>query len=178
MDNYTKFPNDILEAIISRKLSSAQIVAILYIVRKVNGWGKPCDTISVSKMARESGYSRRTMINVISDLEKMGVINIERLGSGKLSEMSVADPKKWDQPVNWDSHVNSASLGSTLHTPVNSTSHPPVNCTSQEPVNPTSHTKERKILKDTSQKKDNLPPPQMTREEQEEMFPDSEGWSW
>jgi hypothetical protein len=53
-----------------------------------------------------------------------------------------------------------------------------VNGTSQEPVNHGSHTKERKISKDTSQKKETDPPQIPTKEEQEKLFPDSEGWSW
>lgn len=178
MDNYTQFPNDILEAIIARRFSAIQLTAIIYIVRKVNGWGKPCDTISVSKLAKDSGYSRRAMIGAISDLEKMGVISIERQGSGRLSEMAVRDPKYWDKPVNGTSHVNHSSLGTTVHTPVNVASHLPVNGTSQEPVNHGSHTKERNISKYTSQKKETGVHLVLTREQQEELAPDSEGWSW
>lgn len=178
MDNYTQFPNDILEAMIERRFSAIQLTAIMYIVRKVNGWGKPCDTISVSKLAKDSGYTRRAMVGAVNDLEKMGVLSIERQGSGRLSEMAVQDPKYWDKPVNGTSHVNHGSLGTTVHTPVNGTSHLPVNGTSQEPVNHSSHTKERKISKDTSQKKETNLPQIPTKEEQEKLFPDSEGWSW
>ena len=127
MDNYTKFPNDILDALIAYHLSGSYVAVVLYIVRKVNGWGKPSDAISVSKMAKQLGYSRRWIIGVVSDLEKMSILSVERNGSGRLSEMRVNDPEKWSKPVN---------------------------CTSQEPVNCTSHTKERKIIKDTIQKKE------------------------
>ena len=154
MDNYTKFPNDILDALIAYHLSGSYVAVVLYIVRKVNGWGKPSDAISVSKMAKQLGYSRRWIIGVVSDLEKMSILSVERNGSGRLSEMRVNDPEKWSKPVNCTSHVNRTSQGTVLHRGVNSTSHLPVNCTSQEPVNCTSHTKERKIIKDTIQKKE------------------------
>lgn len=154
MDNYTKFPNNILEGIIQNRFSATQVTVIVYVVRKVNGWGKPSDAISISKIAKESGYSRRAIMNAVSDLEKKGVLKIERAGLGRLSEMRINEPTMWDKPVNPASHVNCTSQGMPLHTPVNSTSHIPVNCTSQEPVNSASHTKERKIIKDTIQKKE------------------------
>ena len=84
MDNYTKFPNDILNALISSRLSALRFAIILYIVRKTNGWSKPSDAISVSKMAKEIGYSRRKVVGAVSDLEKMGILSVERNGSGNL----------------------------------------------------------------------------------------------
>jgi hypothetical protein len=178
MDNYTKFPNDILEALITTRFTSAQLTAVMYIVRKVNGWGKLCDVISVSKLAEETGYARNTMIGAVDDLEKMGVITIERHGFGRPSEMSVRDPKYWNKPVTSTSHVTSTSQVTVGYTPVTSTSQVPVTSRLQVPVTSRLHTKERKISKDTSQKKEEGPPLVSTREQQEELAPDSEGWHW
>lgn len=178
MDNYTKFPNDILNALISSRLSALRFAIILYIVRKTNGWSKPSDAISVSKMAKEIGYSRRKVVGAVSDLEKMGILSVERNGSGKLSEMSVNSPDKWEQPVTLWSHVTAGSQGLIGHRGVTSGSQVGVTVGSQVPVTSGSHTKERKeIYKDTSQKKEPPAPLFLTEEEAREMFPAEEGWS-
>ena len=166
-DNYTKFPNDILDAAIKSRFTATQLTAILYVVRKVNGWGKPCDRISVTKMAQDAGYTREAMSGAISDLEKMGVLSIERHGRGKQSEMRVNDPEYWDQPVNGSSHqpvnggsqVSGKSVLTTVHMGVNGSSHQPVNGGSHKPVNCGSHTKEKKERKDINQKKGADPTP-------------------
>lgn len=154
MDNYTKFPNNILDALIQTRLSAIQMTATLYVIRKVNGWGKPSDAISVSKMAKETGYSRRRMVGAVSDLEKLGILSIERNGSGKLSDMRVNSPENWDKPVTQMSHGTQMSQGRKGHRGVTETSQEGVTHRSQEPVTETSHTKERKIIKDTIQKKE------------------------
>ena len=152
-DSFTRFPNDIFDAVLQYRFSAVQLTAVLYVVRQVNGWGKPSDRISVSRMAKETGFTRRAMIGAVSDLEKMGVLSVERNGSGRLSEMSVKSPLEWDKPVNASSHVNVCSLGTVVHRGVNASSQVGVNASSQEPVNVRSHTKERKKEKETIPKK-------------------------
>lgn len=172
MDNYTKFPNDIMEAALGRRFSAIQLTVIMYVVRKVNGWGKPSDAVSVSRMAAKTGYTRRAMINAVRDLEEMGVLAVERIGSGRLSEMRVNNPENWKQPVNGGSHVNSGSLGTAVHRGVNGGSQGGVNVRSQEPVNGGSHTKEKKeIYKDTYKKKE-ASPPLPEDDEEDEPYPD------
>lgn len=179
MDNYTKFPNDILDALICSRLTALQMTVVLYVVRKVNGWGKPSDSISVSRMAENTGYSRRKMVGAVSDLEKMGILNIERNGSGKLSEMRISDPENWDKPVTQRSHVTQKSQGPTGHRGVTQRSQEGVTRRSQEPVTQRSHTKEKKdIYKDTKQKKG--PPAPVFPEERQTPFTDEQlramGW--
>lgn len=172
MDNcFTKFPNGILDAALGYRFSAIQLTAVLYVVRMVNGWGKPSDKISVTKMAKDTGFSRRAMVGAVGDLEKMGVLSVERSGAGRVSEMRVNNPEEWDKPVNGASHVNGSSQGTELHRDVNGTSHLPVNGASQEPVNGGSHTKERKERKDINSKKEPSAP----------VEDDDEGWqgeSW
>ena len=147
-DNYTKFPNDILDAVIRRHFTASQMVVIMYVVRKVNGWNKKSDAISINKMAKDTGYSRRWITDVVFDLEELGVLEVKHNGNGRLSEMKIASPKKWHKPV------NCTSQGTVLHRGENSTSQVPENSTSQVPENCTSHTKEKKdTFKDTKQKK-------------------------
>ena len=122
-DNFTKVPNAILEALIRHRFTGAQYTVLLYVIRKTRGWGKTSDKISVSMIARESGYSRREIINSVRDLEKKKVIKAKRDRDSMMSEMSVNDPKKWDRGVKSSSHVN---------------------CSSQKGVKFSSHTKEKK----------------------------------
>lgn len=165
MDNFTRFPNDILNSLIATRLSAIQITAVLYIVRKVNGWGKPSDRISIKKMAKDTGYSRRAMIAAVNDLEKMGVIQIDRNGIGRVSEMRVLSPEYWDKPVNDTSHVNCTThVNATSQGGVNRSSQGGVNNTSHQRVNRSSHTKESK---DTSKEtiKETAPPDSLFIEE-------------
>lgn len=106
-DSFTKFPNDLLEALYAQKLTGAQVAALLYIIRKTHGFGKGDfgDAISEGKIAEATGYSRRGVVNVISDMEKMGILEVERSGRGRLSSMRVRDVSEWDKGVNHSSQV-------------------------------------------------------------------------
>lgn len=162
---YTKFSNEALKALCQLRLSGGHMAVFLYILRHTIGCQKEKDNLSISRMARETGYSRKWMIGVVGDLESMGILKVARRKSGSISSLELRDPEYWDeplyplpqwlvdeQPVNSTSHVNYTSQGCELQFTggVNNTSQVGVNSTSQVPVNYTSHTKERrkkKILK-------------------------------
>lgn len=143
-DCFTRFPNHLLDAIISGHFSAIQTACILYVVRKTYGWNKNSDSISVSKLAKDTGYTRRGTIIAVQQLEAMSVLSVERPGPGKISNMKINDPDRWNKPVNSDSHVNGDSQGIAIHRGVNGGSQVGANGHSQEPVNGGSHTKERK----------------------------------
>ena len=176
-DNFTKFPNDVLDGIVAHRFSAAQMTALLYISRKVYGWGKYNDLISISSIARETGFSRRAMISAVHDLEVKGVLKIKINANGRLNLMQINNPKMWDD-VNPTSHqdekcdVKYTSQGCEVSftSDVNSTSH--------QPVKPASHTKESKRhYKDTFQKKE--PSARFLEEEGDagtEPDDDDEGW--
>ena len=139
-EGFTKLYNSLFDAIIAQKLTASQLKALLYIIRQTEGFGVPERPVSVSKMAKQTGFTRRSMINAVHDLEKMGIIRLGKFQHGKMTKMSVLSPDFWDKPVNCTSHVNrNAHVNSGSIQPVNCTSHPPVNCTSQVPVNCASH---------------------------------------
>ena len=110
MDNYTRFPNAILEAIISGRYTEMQMTAILYIVRKTYGWHKSCDSISIKKMAEETGYARRAMLRTITQLEELNIISVERPGIGKTGTMSINSPDSWRKPVTTRSHTKEIKI--------------------------------------------------------------------
>lgn len=99
MDNYTRFPNEILEALIRYKLSGQYLAAMLYIVRNTYGWHKGAgDHISIQKMAADMGTKRTILSGVVNDLAKMGLIEIQR-SNGHPSFIRVLSPSKWEQTV-------------------------------------------------------------------------------
>ena len=98
-DNYTKFPNDILERLLRQRLSASQLTVALYVVRKTYGWGKGSfgDSIAVSEISRVSNFSRRAIINAVHDLEKMGILEVTDGGSGRLANMRIRGVDEWDR---------------------------------------------------------------------------------
>lgn len=95
--NFTKIPNEILEAVLRQPLRITQLKAVLYIIRKTYGYQKQDDRISISMMAREAGCSRRAMVNAIHDLIKMGIVKVGPSGSGQVKSMMITDIKFWDR---------------------------------------------------------------------------------
>jgi len=95
-NTFTKVPNALYDAMLAQKLSITQERALLYIIRKTYGFHKADDRISISKMAEDTGFTRRAMINAVHDLEKMGVIKLGSKRNGLAYYMNVQDPKLWD----------------------------------------------------------------------------------
>ena len=95
-NTFTKVPNTLYDAMLAQKLSITQERALLYIIRKTYGFHKADDRISISKMAEDTGFTRRAMINAVHDLEKMGVIKLGSKRNGLAYYMNVQDPKFWD----------------------------------------------------------------------------------
>jgi len=95
--NFTQVPNDVLEAVLRQPLRITQLKAVLYIIRKTYGYQKKDDRISISMMARETGTSRRAMINAIHSLVKMGIVKIGPSNPWQIKSMMIADVKCWDK---------------------------------------------------------------------------------
>ena len=99
MDNYTRFPNEILEALIRYRLPGQYLAVMLYIVRNTYGWHKGIgDHISIQKMAADMGTRRTILSGVVNDLAKMGLIEIHR-SSGHPSFIRVLSPSEWEQTI-------------------------------------------------------------------------------
>ena len=96
-EGFVKVPNSIYDALLSQRLSPAQEKAVLYIIRKTFGFRKNEDAISIRKMASDTGFSRRGMVNAVHDLEKMGIITLGEIVQGKPTHMMINDPKYWDR---------------------------------------------------------------------------------
>lgn len=156
-DCFTKFPNHLLDAIISGGFHGMQTAVLLYIVRKTYGWGKASDTISVSKMAADTGYNRTAMIKTIQQLEQDKIISVKRNGAGKLSEMSVNDPDSWDKPVACRTHVAYRRQSPTSDRGCRLQTTGDVAHRRQEPVAYRRHTKETKDIINKTTKESSSP---------------------
>ena len=100
-DGYTRIPNSLLEALYDRKyhFTQLQFRVMCYIIRKTYGWNKYSDYISISAMAKDLRKERRNVVRAVSDLEKSGVLKIDRTGVGKVNDICVNPPTEWDRPV-------------------------------------------------------------------------------
>lgn len=143
-DSFTKIPNHILEAILAQKFTAVQMTVVLYVLRKTNGWNKPCDRISITQMARETGRRRQLLSRTVGDLEKLCVLKVERFGNGRVPEMSILDPKHWDKPATVQLHETAEMHVTKRGQNLQPYSFTPETVQLQEPETVQLHTKERK----------------------------------
>lgn len=120
-ERFVKVPTELVEAMYKRKLTAGQIKAVLYIIRKTYGWGKTSDVISITKMAKDTGMTKRAMLKVVTKLEDLKIIEVERSAAGKPNTLRIKPVNQWT-PVN-------------CGTPVNQRTPQPVNCGTPLPVN-------------------------------------------
>ena len=106
MDDYTRFPNKIIEAMLEQKFTALQMRIIIYIIRKTNGWNKPFDYLAVARIARDVHATRPRVSGAVNDLVKMGVLSVVRTTETSVGEMSINDPEKWDRNVPQKEHVS------------------------------------------------------------------------
>ena len=98
-DGYTKVPNKLLDAMAQYKFTQRQYTVLIFVIRNTYGWGKPYgDTISLSRLSRVTGIARHHVSAAVSDLEKIGVLNVERR-NGAVSTIGINNPENWDKPV-------------------------------------------------------------------------------
>ena len=108
--NFTKVPDDILEALYSRKLSPLHFQIMLYVARKTYGFSKlNGDTIAISKMADDIGRWREKVSRAVRDLEFMGMLKVTRTGSKKGHEIMIRPVRDWAENVTKTSHVSKTS---------------------------------------------------------------------
>ena len=94
---YTKIPNKIIEAAIRYDLTSLEWVALMYVIRKTYGWRKESDTISVRKIANDTGHDARALRRAVGKLVSKGIVTVTSHGAGKINSMRINDPVRWDK---------------------------------------------------------------------------------
>lgn len=82
---FTRIENDILEKLVTSNLSSAELKVTLLIIRKTNGFNKETDQISYSQLVKETGLSRQTISNCLTQLQLVNIIRLVKKGTSKKS---------------------------------------------------------------------------------------------
>lgn len=72
---YTKVPNALLDAMAD--MGNAELRVALAIVRKIAGWGKECDVISLTQLETMTGLARQHIIKALNTIEQQGWITRE-----------------------------------------------------------------------------------------------------
>ena len=96
---FVEFPRDLYDALLEQRLSITQERAFLYIIRKTYGFHKTEDKISISRMAEETGFSRRAMSGAVHDLIKMGMVKTGTPANGQPSYLHALPPSYWDRTL-------------------------------------------------------------------------------
>lgn len=99
-DRFTRFSNDIYDAVLTCGFTRIQILVILYVIRKTDGWNKPAgDYISITRMAKDIGVERSNASKTVKKLFSLGVLEVyegEKPTSIKL--IRVTSPSNWELP--------------------------------------------------------------------------------
>lgn len=90
-NGYTKIANEILDNIIRYPeiMRGALFPVICVVWRKTYGWNKKEDAISISQFVEMTGYSKRTIIYALQELEAKKVLIVKRGCKGLLKDTNI-----------------------------------------------------------------------------------------
>ena len=78
MDGFTKIPNEMLDALAMCRLTNYQWRVLCVTFRRVNGWNKSDDWISLSQFSSATGVERGNVHRAIRNLEDMRIVVVNR----------------------------------------------------------------------------------------------------
>lgn len=76
-NGYTKLANELLDALISARLTARQWAVVMAIIRKTYGFNKKADEIGLSQLAAMTGVDKTHLSRTVRELEAAKVINRE-----------------------------------------------------------------------------------------------------
>ena len=80
-DGYTKIANEILDALISHRLSGQEYQIVYFIIRKTYGFNKTCDFISMGQIAKATGIKRPKVSMILSNLYTKNILGVTEKGN-------------------------------------------------------------------------------------------------
>jgi len=83
MEKYTQIENEILEGIVKVGLSKSELMVFLVLIRKLNGFHKDEDAISISQLVEATGLSNRSVISGLQQLQRMKICSQVSKGTAK-----------------------------------------------------------------------------------------------
>ena len=75
-NGYTKIANEIIDALVSHRLSGQEYQVTLYIIRKTYGFQKKCDYISMGQIAKATGIVRSKICKILKSLYAKNVVGV------------------------------------------------------------------------------------------------------
>ncbi len=79
-NGYTKWANELLEALSRNRLAGQEYQVVLAVGRKTYGFGKKSDMISYGQIAKMTGLDRRRVNQIIKNLSKRKVLGVTNNG--------------------------------------------------------------------------------------------------
>lgn len=109
-DGYTRFANELLEAIASADLTARQLKVMLAYVRKTYGFNKKTDRIADEKIAQLTGLSRQNVNKAKKELISMNCLFMDGNQIGVNSEVSAWQFSKCLQVSNFVSKLETKNV--------------------------------------------------------------------
>ncbi|KAB3484345.1 replication protein [Escherichia coli] len=109
-DGYTRFANELLEAIASADLTARQLKVMLAYVRKTYGFNKKTDRIADEQIAQLTGLSRQNVNKAKKELISMNCLFMDGNQIGVNSEVSVWQFSKCLQVSNFVSKLETKNV--------------------------------------------------------------------
>ena len=109
-DGYTRFANELLEAIASADLTARQLKVMLAYVRKTYGFNKKTDRIADEQIAQLTGLSRQNVNKAKKELISMNCLFMDGNKIGVNSEVSAWKFSKCLQVSNFVSKLETKSV--------------------------------------------------------------------
>ena len=75
---FSPLPNVLLDEVLPKLPTEAQLKVLLMIAYKTYGQGKESEAISLAELEELTGLSRKTVVQGIAELEKQGHLIVER----------------------------------------------------------------------------------------------------
>ena len=131
-DGFTRFANELLEAFCRTRIAGQGYQVVLCVARMTYGYGKKCDTISLSQISEMTGIKRHKLVPIIKDLSSMKILTVTNNGNRGVPNNGNTKPstiginkhfKEWN-PVKKGGVPNN---GNTLPVPNNGTTAVPNN---------------------------------------------------
>ncbi|ENE0603171.1 replication protein [Escherichia coli] len=109
-DGYTRFANELLEAIASADLTARQLKVMLAYVRKTYGFNKKTDRIADEQIAQLTGLSRQNVNKAKKELISMNCLFMDGNQIGVNSEVSAWQFSKCLQVINFVSKLETKNV--------------------------------------------------------------------
>ena len=97
-EQFTMVPNRILEAVMAYHFTPVQMAVILYVFRASYGYRANSCGVGLTKVSSATGRHKRNVRGAISDLVKLGVLEVEDEATyGRARTVYITDPENWER---------------------------------------------------------------------------------